>query len=91
MKTKIKKWIRSLLEKHNIQTRGYRVEWQLKELGGDWDGSHWTFDQLVNDMIKMGEGEFDVWVTLINGNDAAPNECMNYQYFNVNEINKEVA
>ncbi|HDY68765.1 hypothetical protein LCGC14_1227910 [marine sediment metagenome] len=86
MKTKLKKFIREVIKSHGINTRGYRTEYQIMALNEEWDGDFWTLNQAVDEMIRLKEGNFDVWITQINWSEPPFNNCMGNQYFNVKDI-----
>ena len=80
----LKKYIGDTVERYGLKRKGYRCEYQLVPYGVSWDGDYWTLNELVDDMMDLREGKWDIWITGING--YVEPECMNYQEFNVDEI-----
>ena len=95
LKKIMRKYIAETLNKHDVQRRGYIMEYQLYEIAEDGDlANHtynnrdfWKLDDLVEDMIEMKAGYWDYWKSLNDYSDLAWTFCFPKSVrFNVDEI-----
>jgi len=88
-KKRVRQYIKDTVKRYGIQTRGYMTEYKIVKYGENWDGEFYTLSELIDKMIAMEKGTWDIWVGSINPYGEPPfNNTMCYIDFDLNELTK---
>ena len=83
----VRKYMRDTLNANGINRNGFRREYKVIPNGEDWDGGFFTFNGAVNEMMKVGSGSWDIWLTCYDEWKEPPiDNCMCYEEFDIKQI-----
>ena len=83
----VRKYMGDTLNANGINRNGFRREYKVIPNGEDWDGGFFTFNGAVNEMIKVGKGSWDIWLTCYDEWKEPPiDNCMCYEEFDIKQI-----